>query len=446
MNEFEKGNSNEMRIPQNNKEIEDPISCILFAIRKIVKFVRKNECIDFILKIIEHLPHNFNIRVASVTDFYSYCKKNNRLYYEIEPVQKRLVFQQQYFEGEEEKQFQVYTLPIAIAALEDVEILGGSGLVFDLKQCIFDRACDEKSNRYDFSYDPILCVKGHRIVYFEKDRANDLEKGIFLLGFFSFNYFHITVEILSKLKYVDDMQCFDDYPIIIDEVVAKTPQFVELLQKINVKHHEIVCIEKGKKCRVHKLVYVTDNVWIPWLLRKDNFYQINDFGMAISAMTNISTIVKNEKNITRYNRKVYLSRQNCKNIRLKNELEIAEMFRKIGFEIIFSEELSLDEQIKVFSEAGIVVGMAGAAFTNIIYCNPGTSIVCFSPQEHHNYLYCTMARLCGLDFISLDLKVVTKQKWLSDELFEMDEEYCGRFIDWMRCSGFLEKKEYERDG
>ena len=47
----------------------------------------------------------------------------------------------------------------------------------------------------------------------------------------------------------------------------------------------------------------------------------------------------------------------------------------LGFEIHEPEKLSIPDQIRLFREAELVVGLGGAAFFNVVFCRPGTRVV-----------------------------------------------------------------------
>ncbi len=67
-------------------------------------------------------------------------------------------------------------------------------------------------------------------------------------------------------------------------------------------------------------------------------------------------------------RRIYLSRnQGPASRRLVNETAFKAVIDRFGFEEVFPERLSLDQQIALFSEAEAVIGPHGAAFTNILF-------------------------------------------------------------------------------
>jgi capsular polysaccharide biosynthesis protein len=61
--------------------------------------------------------------------------------------------------------------------------------------------------------------------------------------------------------------------------------------------------------------------------------------------------------------------------------------RENGFEFIYPYEFPFGEQIDLFSSAKIVVGASGAAFSNMVFMQPGTRAVIFSPKQTEVFNY-----------------------------------------------------------
>lgn len=74
------------------------------------------------------------------------------------------------------------------------------------------------------------------------------------------------------------------------------------------------------------------------------------------------------------------------------------------------------------------MGTSGAALTNIIYCQEGANIICIIPEEYNFQMYSTIAYMLNLNPIFLDAKVVYRTAYTASDLFELDLEYCERFL------------------
>lgn len=78
-------------------------------------------------------------------------------------------------------------------------------------------------------------------------------------------------------------------------------------------------------------------------------------------------------------RRLFLTRSDAGFRRLKNEADLHPLLRAHGFEIISPSTLSVPEQARLFSEAEIVAGPAGAAFANLVFASPGARVLEIAP-------------------------------------------------------------------
>ncbi|MBS1103888.1 glycosyltransferase family 61 protein [Gluconobacter sp. Dm-62] len=90
-------------------------------------------------------------------------------------------------------------------------------------------------------------------------------------------------------------------------------------------------------------------------------------------------------------RLLYIERGSSANRHVPNEAELADALEKLGFERVHPETLSLSEQIRLFSDAGMVMGMLGAGMANIAWCQPGTLVYELVPSHHINPCFAAMA-------------------------------------------------------
>ena len=68
------------------------------------------------------------------------------------------------------------------------------------------------------------------------------------------------------------------------------------------------------------------------------------------------------------------------------------------------EFLSFKKQIKLFNSSSLIIGAHGAAFTNIIFCKPGTKIIEIIPANHPNRKCERISKILGLKYF----RIVTK--------------------------------------
>lgn len=66
-------------------------------------------------------------------------------------------------------------------------------------------------------------------------------------------------------------------------------------------------------------------------------------------------------------RRIFISRSRAGKRRILNETELHPILEKLGFEIVFPEELSYREQVALFFESKIIAGAHGAGLTNAFF-------------------------------------------------------------------------------
>ncbi len=70
----------------------------------------------------------------------------------------------------------------------------------------------------------------------------------------------------------------------------------------------------------------------------------------------------------------YISRRKAAFRRIVNESEITSLLEVNGFETVLCEDLSLAEQVRLFTKATAIIGGHGAGLTNLIYCMPDSFV------------------------------------------------------------------------
>jgi capsular polysaccharide biosynthesis protein len=93
---------------------------------------------------------------------------------------------------------------------------------------------------------------------------------------------------------------------------------------------------------------------------------------------------------------IYLKRTGKR--KLLNEAEIEDYLFSLGFETVSCDNISVSMQAGIFNNADIVIGPHGAAFTNIVFCKPGTKIIEFFSPKWINPCYWTVCCEMGLAY------------------------------------------------
>ncbi len=122
--------------------------------------------------------------------------------------------------------------------------------------------------------------------------------------------------------------------------------------------------------------------------------------------------VKSKINLKKKFKKIFIDREDSKsNIRdlrkIINNNEVKDFLISNGFESVNLSSFSFIDQINIFHSAEIIVGLHGAGFSNLLFCNPGTLVVEIKPS-HFGNMYQKLGEKLGVDYINLTSEALGK--------------------------------------
>ena len=229
----------------------------------------------------------------------------------------------------------------------------------------------------DFRSEWLKAQLGNRC-FFEFQNIQTEQKGIYLSGFYTMNWYHWIIETLSKSALFEELpNTCKDWPLLVPECILNSPNHLDVFNKvfqsrgfIPLKHgilylfEQVVTIDSPAMYSPNPLNYekvgINYQIFVPDLFKR--YIQ--------KIKTDISIGI--EKN------KVFLARS--QKSRPYNQYEIEQELAKLGFVTVYCEELSFSEQQKLFLNAEILVGPTGAAWANLIYCREGSKALIWAPD------------------------------------------------------------------
>ncbi|MCM1251821.1 MAG: glycosyltransferase family 61 protein [Clostridium sp.] len=364
-----------------------------------------------------------------------YSQRHGQTCYILNSGEKIEVVLPKSFEGRENIEKSIFDAPpIYLAEFRNVDAYGESDF-FSIGDIGFsDMFCkDRGENRYDLRSGSIILhqARGKYLGIAYKKTDMIIKEAINLLGAANYNYYHFTFEIISRLVFVDEYEEYRSIPILIDNVALHIPQMKELLDKINIYHHPVISIKRRQCVHVDKMIYISKNMWIPFNFKPGSIFRTEDFMISRSAFDNIRKRVlpvqRNCENIVK--KRIFLPRPENKSQRLANQEEIMKIFANNGFHIVYPEKLHFDEQVMLFNEADIIVGVGGGALTNIVYCHEKAQIVEIALETSPIYAFSAIANAIQADFIILGADVVAKGKYIGADTWVLNKDKCRRFIN-----------------
>lgn len=100
--------------------------------------------------------------------------------------------------------------------------------------------------------------------------------------------------------------------------------------------------------------------------------------------------------------RIYITRKNAAKRKVENEKELLPILEKFGFVVIDADQLTVLEQIKLFSSCSILISIHGAALTNCIFMNENTTVLEFYKKNTFiNYCYERMTKELHINYARL---------------------------------------------
>lgn len=173
-------------------------------------------------------------------------------------------------------------------------------------------------------------------------------------------YYHWLFDILPRIHLLKKAGIFESIDIFI------LPKLKYDFQKSSISYFKIPD-SKILEIEDNQAVFANDLIVpsLPSELGTVNLWALNFIR---------DTFLIDSSNIN-LGRKIYISRKNASARRLLNESEIIEYLIGLGFEIIEAENLSFIDQVKLFSQADVVISPHGSGLSNIVFCNKKTKVI-----------------------------------------------------------------------
>lgn len=220
-----------------------------------------------------------------------------------------------------------YVLEIDDVLVEPERSLGTKGLNQLIEQTVVFTV--------DYQYPYILPHLLHR------NKSKAVKAAVLYDGSATRNLYHHLVETVGRLSVLTKTDLPTDIPIIVNRFVYNSPFFQYLLSKSShFKSFNWLVQEPHEWLQVEKLY------------RPKALYFGSESWSFTRKLYNLDEVTPK--------RKVFLSRDKKRYTRgLSNEQEVISMLQSHGFEVVYAEHLSIDEQIKLFQETEYLVALTG---------------------------------------------------------------------------------------
>lgn len=215
----------------------------------------------------------------------------------------------------------------------------------------------------------------------QSKKAIQIKKAVLLWENYT-NYYHFLNDFVGRLALLDRMHISRDTPIIVSEELKTSNLFLQYV-RICPLFFKRNWIFQGKSdyYEIHNCTYFVQNVNCKYQNFKSLLTELHD-----EANPAIS-------------KKIFIVRRGTKGRGLINSTEIEEIARKYDFEIVDTQELTISDQVKLFTNATHIIGLHGAGLTNMIYCKKkNVKIIEIFPGNFYQATYYWLASEFGHEY------------------------------------------------
>jgi capsular polysaccharide biosynthesis protein len=171
-------------------------------------------------------------------------------------------------------------------------------------------------------------------------------------GIYSVNYFHHIIDCLPRLVQLDEHEHMRRLPLLVNRWVFESPFFSYLYRRSAwFRERDWRVVEPGQWTHLD----------VGYILRPKQ-YDLGYWTEIRQAYGHLSAPK---------GRRIFLSRDSRRYSRgIVNEAEVIELLQRFGFETVYAEHLTLEEQQRTFEEAEYLVALQGMGMIQQIFMDP----------------------------------------------------------------------------
>ncbi len=292
--------------------------------------------------------------------------------------------------GEIPESIKVTSLPFSInrpivSEIENAQLIGDIAVGFDKEGNIIAETTQPPLGDLSPRFDGSISVESLFLKKIPLAKRYHLGSACSLVNFRSKSYYHWFLDCLTRLEGLEYYQKYTgDKPLLIIDSNPTSWQ-IESLKFLGYEPGTYVYWDKSKKIHLKKLI-------VPTFRQPGNWISPSALhwlrGQILKTIQNQNA----NKNQYSFSPRIYISRSKASGRRVINEEKLIELLHQFGFVRYTLEDMSLWEQIQLFSSAEIVIAPHGAGLTNIIFSQKPITVIEFvNPWvSPHYYLISTI--------------------------------------------------------
>ena len=211
------------------------------------------------------------------------------------------------------------------------------------------------------------------------------------------NYFHFFFDIIPKIYFVKKKI---KKKINFYYVSAPKKWQIKIFKILGITKNTLISSSKNKHIFADEIISLDH----PWYKKGYIQNQVKKIPRWIILVNR--KIFLNKAKKVKIMKKIFLDRSSSKfnHCQIYNQKEVNKWIKKNKIKSYKPEKLSLEKQIYLFNKASIILGAHGAAFTNIIFCKPGTKVIEIIPADHPNRKCERISKILKLKYFRITTK------------------------------------------
>jgi capsular polysaccharide biosynthesis protein len=211
------------------------------------------------------------------------------------------------------------------------------------------------------------------------------------------NYFHFFFDIIPKI-YLIKKKIRNN----IDFYYVSAPKKwqIKIFKILGIAEFKLINSSKNKHIFADQIICL-DHPWYHKGIIQDQVKKLPEWVVLINRKIFLKKASK-----FKCTKKIFLDRSGSRfnHCQIFNQKPVNKWVKKNDLSIYKPEILSFKKQIYLFKNASVILGAHGAAFTNIIFCRPGTKIIEIIPENHPNRKCERVSKILKLKYF----RIVTK--------------------------------------
>jgi capsular polysaccharide biosynthesis protein len=235
------------------------------------------------------------------------------------------------------------------------------------------------------------------------------------------NYFHWMFDIIPKLRILNEVYKYEKIDFFYFSKLKKWQK--DILDIMGLKNIKILNSNVYRHVQAKEIIAVDH----PWYEKGYILDEVNNIPHWIVEWLREIFISKAEHFDS--NDKIFIDRSESKfkHCQIINDIEVSNFLESKGFTKYKVGQLPFKRQISLFKNAKIIVGAHGAAFANLIFCEPRTKIIEIKPKNHPNYFSRKISEINNLNYELIETEIIPDDKKNNGDIY-LDLKYLEKIV------------------